>query len=97
MMKTLAVGIWANYAFGSSSVSEGDITSEFQLQGFEIGIEANYAYQIKPYKTYILIGIFGFYENLNMFPEKDGWNYGDVKAENLGLGLNVGVRFDFGF
>ena len=100
LMPTINAGAWANFAFGSAFVELPQQDATFGIQGFEIGADVSLHYQLKPYKTYIIFGIYGYYEFLQLFVGDGGAGpgvrpYGDLATSNFGIGAAVGVRFDF--
>ena len=89
-------GAWVNYVFGSTTAdfsASGTTDNEWDVQGFELGGELKLAYQMKPYRTYILAGVFAYGQYLTLF--QSAGSGGDMSAQNIGGGALLGVRFDF--
>ncbi|PJB39895.1 MAG: hypothetical protein CO108_16145 [Deltaproteobacteria bacterium CG_4_9_14_3_um_filter_63_12] len=98
LMPNVEGGAWANYVFGSTWVKpSGSPEIDWANQGFELGAEAVLAYQLKPYKTYILAGAYAYFQYLQLFrdPPPPDPQVTDMTATNYGVGASLGVRFDF--
>ncbi len=100
LMEAVEAGAWLNYAFGSSKVEfTGGGKTEWDIQGFELGAQIQLAYQMKPYKTFILAGAYGFVQYNTLFIDRSSssnpGSYSDMTTYNYGIGATVGVRFDF--
>ena len=50
---------------------------------------------MKPYKTFILFGLFAHYQYLFGFSDTAGAP--DIATSNIGIGATLGTRFDFSF
>ena len=95
LMPSIHAGGWANYVFGSTTVDAGQQKTEWDNQGFEIGGDIQLNYQLKPYKTYLLMGAYAYMQYLSMFATRDDLGYGDMSGQNIGIGATLGVRMDF--
>lgn len=98
LMPAVNVGIWANFAFGSAAMDNNQNIPnndlEWAILGLDAGLEANYNYKLGAYKTYILFGLFAQYQYLQLRAETDSTPSGTTS--NIGAGVNLGARFDFG-
>ncbi len=95
LMPSINAGGWANYIFGSTTVDAGTQKTEWDVQGFEIGGDIQLNYQLKPYKTYLLMGAYAYMQYLSQFVARDDLGYGDMSGQNIGIGATLGIRMDF--
>ncbi|MDX9724162.1 MAG: hypothetical protein RBU37_25665 [Myxococcota bacterium] len=99
LMPMVNVGAWLNYCFGSASVAKGNQEASWAVQGFEGGASLALNYQMKPYKTFVILGLYAYFEYLQLFLDENNLsektNYTDMNApNNIGIGALLGVRFD---